>query len=604
MPELVISDVRPRVQYTADGVQTVFPYPFPIIDQVDLVVVFNDDESPGSNVVTGVGASNGGDVVFDVPPPVNTRITIYRDMAFARETDFQEAGDFRAAVINEELDRMAMLLQQAEMLVGDSLHKPLFDVDATLTLPSAADRSGKVLAFDEAGLPTVGSPSAEAATLAAASASGAAISAAAAANSLEGARAEANFALNAAVPIQTLSGDGVTVAFVLDRAVIASSALAITIDGIKQHTTTYTAAENLLTFSEAPPSGTDNIEVTFIGFVGLVSELNAIPDNALSGTMISGGTMDGVSLDSLNDGALGGFRNRIMNGGFDIWQRGTVFNNFNIVAADRWGIGSAAAPSGLAVTRESFAPGQTAVPGEPRYFIRIAQNDNNTILRQEIEDVRTFAGKQITYSFWIKANAPVNASLHLVQRFGAAGSADVAILATALAVTSEWQKMEATVNVPSISGKTIGDGSAFSVRISLTGSVTIEIANVQLEEGPVATPFEVKPPGFELALCQRYYVATAKSGSAWAVSPSDIVTSVLLPVTMRVPPTVSLLDTSPTFNDYNIELTGNASVLTLNAVTPDGAQLRMTGFTGAITNRPGFWNQTTPIWSFDAELGS
>jgi len=179
MAELIISDVRPRVQYSADGVQTSFPYPFPIFDQADLVVVFDDNGTPGANNITGVGVSGGGDVVFDSPPPLATRITIYRDMAFARETDFQEAGDFRAAVINEELDRMAMLLQQAEMLVADSLHKPLYESDSDLVLPSAATRAGKVLAFDDNGLPIIGSPSEEAATLAAVSATAAAASAAA-----------------------------------------------------------------------------------------------------------------------------------------------------------------------------------------------------------------------------------------------------------------------------------------------------------------------------------------------------------------------------------------------------------------------------------------
>jgi hypothetical protein len=36
-------------------------------------------------------------------------------------------------------------------------------------------------------------------------------------------------------------------------------------------------------------------------------------------------------------------------------------------------------------------------------------------------------------------------------------------------------------------------------------SIPITATNVQLEEGPVATPFELRPIGTELALCQRYY---------------------------------------------------------------------------------------------------
>jgi len=75
--------------------------------------------------------------------------------------------------------------------------------------------------------------------------------------------------------------------------------------------------------------------------------------------------------------------------------------------------------------------------------------------------------------------------------------------------------------VPSISGKTIGSdnnsrltlsiwldaGSNFNSRTDTLGqqSGTFDIAQVQIEAGSVATPFERRPIGTELALCQRYY---------------------------------------------------------------------------------------------------
>ncbi|MBL4721079.1 MAG: hypothetical protein JKY20_08115, partial [Alphaproteobacteria bacterium] len=153
MTELIIGDVRPRNQYAADGVQLIFPYNFPILDAVDLQVVFNDGDAPGSYTVTDAGLSGGGDVVFDSAPATGTRVSLFRDMPFARETDFQESGDLRASVINEELDRMAMLLQQAEMIVEDGLHKRPYDADDPLILPSSSDRAGKMLGFDGDGLP-------------------------------------------------------------------------------------------------------------------------------------------------------------------------------------------------------------------------------------------------------------------------------------------------------------------------------------------------------------------------------------------------------------------------------------------------------------------
>lgn len=136
-----------------------------------------------------------------------------------------------------------------------------------------------------------------------------------------------------------------------------------------------------------------------------------------------------------------------------------------------------------------------------------------------------------------------------------------------------------------------------------TAGTKLHITDVQLEEGPVASAFARRPIAEESALCERYYCEMAKSGSAWAVATTDIVASVLFPTSMRTAPTAALLDTSPTFNDYNSAITGSSSTLvSALSATPNGVQVRMDGFTGATVSKPGFWAQTASIWSFDAEL--
>jgi hypothetical protein len=269
--------------------------------------------------------------------------------------------------------------------------------------------------------------------------------------------------------------------------------------------------------------------------------------------------LDEVQVANLNGGPLAGFRNRIINGDFDFWQRGTSFTG-NEYGADRWNntiIGSA-----CTMSRQPFTLGQTDVPGEPLYFCRMAVTSvagagNIANLHQRIEGVRTFAGQQVTVSFWAKADAAKPISVELIQYFGSGGSPSASvdtIGTTKTTLSTSWQKVTVTATVPSISGKTLGTngdsllqfniwfdaGSDFNSRTDSLGqqSGTFEIAQVQLEPGPVATPFEQRPIGTELALCQRYYQTTGGVGRAG--SASTVESYCKLSPQMRSSPTISI----------------------------------------------------------------
>jgi len=225
------------------------------------------------------------------------------------------------------------------------------------------------------------------------------------------------------------------------------------------------------------------------------------------------------------------FRNKIINGGFDIWQRGISQtangDGFGYGSDDRWGnygFGSTKVHS-----QQLFTLGQMDVPGNPRYFSRTVVTSavgaaNSVRKYQNIESVRTLAGQTATLSFWAKADATKNIAVEFVQGFGSGGGASTAITGIGIAtfaLTTSWQRFTTTVSLPSITGKVLGtdnkdylgivfwfdSGSDFNSRTNSLGqqSGTFDIANVQLEAGPVATPFEQRPVGTELTLCQRYY---------------------------------------------------------------------------------------------------
>jgi hypothetical protein len=112
MTELRVTDVAPRVQYTADGSQADFTVPFFFFAAADLQVAFDDGDLPAPYGVLGAGYAGGGIVRFVDPPAAGTRISIWRQTVRQRAGEFQPGGDFRAAAINEELDRLALMIQE------------------------------------------------------------------------------------------------------------------------------------------------------------------------------------------------------------------------------------------------------------------------------------------------------------------------------------------------------------------------------------------------------------------------------------------------------------------------------------------------------------
>ncbi|SCA55401.1 hypothetical protein MTBPR1_100042 [Candidatus Terasakiella magnetica] len=153
---IVIGDVRPRIQALGDGVQSEFIYPFPIFKETDLEVYLDETLQSAGFSISGVGQSEGGSVVFDLPPANNVVVTLRRYLVIERTSDFAEGGAFHASVINKELDYLTAVSQQnAEDLQRAVMLNPT-DGDAALVLPSKVDRADGTLAFDGDGLPIVG----------------------------------------------------------------------------------------------------------------------------------------------------------------------------------------------------------------------------------------------------------------------------------------------------------------------------------------------------------------------------------------------------------------------------------------------------------------
>ncbi len=148
---ITVPNVIPRIQYIADGALDTFTYPFPIFTAADLQVYFDEIPQTTGFTVTNAGESGGGTVVFDAPPAADTRITLRRYLTVERRTDFQESGEFRAKVINDELDFLTASIQQVIDDLSRTISLSPSDGDAGIVLPDKAVRSRKAVIFDENG---------------------------------------------------------------------------------------------------------------------------------------------------------------------------------------------------------------------------------------------------------------------------------------------------------------------------------------------------------------------------------------------------------------------------------------------------------------------
>jgi hypothetical protein len=194
-------------------------------------------------------------------------------------------------------------------------------------------------------------------------------------------------------------------------------------------------------------------------------------------------------VSTLGDSSIGG-KNRIANGDFSLWSRGTSFT------ASGWSADEFlnTTDSTYTVSRQSFTPGTAPVAGyESQYFLRIAKASGGTYAEnsQYIDSVRTFAGQTVTFSFWLKTSVATTIRVRMSQNFGTGGSSQVDNTATDFTSTTSWARYSLTFNLASISGKTIGTNSILVAQIvAVTSSaVNVDIWGEQLEAGSTATTF-------------------------------------------------------------------------------------------------------------------
>jgi hypothetical protein len=255
-------------------------------------------------------------------------------------------------------------------------------------------------------------------------------------------------------------------------------------------------------------------------------------------------------------------KNYLINGGYDIWQRGTSFaapSNLSYTT-DRWWVWSGTSMAQKTISRQTgFSNNQ--------YCARVARNSGQTETNAigfgtviESSNMYALQGKTVTVSFFARAGANYSASggnLQVLVQSGTGvdqgvggwwtpGWTGVSNLSTGnVVLTTTATKYSVSFTVPSSAAEML---VAFQWTPTGTAGAAdyFEVTGVQLEIGSVATEF-TRTGGTlqgELAACQRYYFRTVQgttggtfAGFGRAYNTTLVENFVALPVPMRVYPT-------------------------------------------------------------------
>lgn len=321
-------------------------------------------------------------------------------------------------------------------------------------------------------------------------------------------------------------------------------------------------------------------------------------------------------------------KNAVINGGFDIWQRGTsvsVAANNLAYTVDRWqglaGLGAASTVSRQATNDTTNLPNIQYCARFQRNSGQTGTGDSGLFQCWETANSIPFAGKTVTFSFYMRAGANFSsASSAITSRIYTGTGTDQNVFVgynnldfttSIKTLTTTWQRFSFTANIPSTVTE-ISLGFYYSPMGTAGANDYFEVTGVQLEIGSVATPFSRAGGsiGGELALCQRYYYrfggATGYerfSTLATGASSTSLTATITAPTTMRVAPTSVDFATLAVWDGANLSAVTN---LTLAVAGKQMQELTVTVGGGGITQyRPYYLlanNSTNAYLGLSAEL--
>lgn len=244
-----------------------------------------------------------------------------------------------------------------------------------------------------------------------------------------------------------------------------------------------------------------------------------------------------------------GRRNIFINGGFTVSQRGdytsATATSSEAYALDRW-------KNYLNTVSATFQHTTVTINGVTKRALKMAATSSGTGFFGPVQQVELSAfqvGVDLTMSGYVRTNHP-----NVYFRHDFIGGVTGIQAPDPITPDGNWHYVTWTLNTAGTTQAPVFQVLAYdNGSVSVTSGDYIEIADMQLEVGKVATPFEHRSYGEELAACQRYFEkyngslagGTDAAGSQWM--------SVQYKVTKRVTPTITYGYLYSTIYNNNID---------------------------------------------------
>lgn len=404
-------------------------------------------------------------------------------------------------------------------------------------------------------------------------------------------------------PSQFLSGNGVQTTFTMNFSIASTSSILVVVEGIKQFSNSYAVNGSQLVFSEAPPIGTNNIELIPLAVKGTV---NSVGDGAIGRSQLADQAVGLNQIDSDLQNKFGGFKNKIIGGDFSInpWQRGTSFAAIgNAYCADRfaWSFSGTGVVSVLK-TADAPTAAEAGLFTQHCLHVDVTTADASIAASDVYEITQRLEGysvapfgfgqagtRYVTLSFWVKS---AKTGIHCVALVNSAADRSYVKEYTVNAADT-WEKKTLTFPIDTTGTWLYENGVGLRIKFTLAAGAdwqttadnwaaghytatanqvneldstanNFKIALVQLEAGEVATPFESRSYGQELTLSLRYCRRARMAFSVYALAGNGTSTTDLISPPMRDLPVVSSQIVNSSSNSTSLNISAGTNYVNLS----------------------------------------